>query len=347
MRKQILLLDKSSLQRLKQEEISYLNSIYDIRYSPILSYELLIGSIKYGREKIDEFIQSKMKSEYHVCYDTTAEIIKKEIIENIPITKMDYAKIGETEDLKREIKNLNQYAKQQFEEEQKIFEILKKHLENNQDSNYIIEFAEIINQLGNPRTNQRRLIEDLQKYLSKCGNENVNNDMEKFIKNNIKNNSKKFKKETMQKMFLTDALIADIENLFNENTINSINTIASIAKLTEKETQEIKEIINNSNIKISQRYPYTFFCYYIYLLYFNIEKCKFIIQTRGTNFTRDIRYILYLPFCDIFASDDKDLIEICKNINYEYINELKLTPLGFKKFNPQLMAIEELLAQIH
>ncbi len=341
MRKQILLLDKSSLQTLKQEEISFLHSLYDIRYSPILSFELLIGSIKYGKEKIDEFIQSKIRLEYHVCYDTTPEIIKKEIIENIPITKMTYAQIGETEDLKREIKNLNQYAKQQFEEEEKIFEILKKFFENNQASNYIIEFAEIIGQLGDPRINQKRYIEKLQKYLLKYGDENINNDLIKFIRDNIKNNDKKFKKEIMQKMF--HALIIDIETIFNRNTTNSINAIAPIAKLTEKETQEIKETINN-NIKISQRYPYTFFCYYIYFLYFNIEKCKFIIQTKGTNFTRDIRYILHLPFCDIFASDDKDLIEICKNINYEYMNKLKLTPLGFEKFNPQLITINELLS---
>ena len=46
MRKQIMLLDKSSLQRLNKQEREPLDYRYDIRYSPILSYELLIGSEK-------------------------------------------------------------------------------------------------------------------------------------------------------------------------------------------------------------------------------------------------------------------------------------------------------------
>ena len=74
----------------------------------------MIGSEKYGQEKIDQFIQSKIKSLEHiyadavagqyVCYDTANELVKKEIIENISITQMDYAKMGDTEDLKQAIK---------------------------------------------------------------------------------------------------------------------------------------------------------------------------------------------------------------------------------------------------
>lgn len=348
MRKQILLLDKSSIHALKTEQISFLNSIYDIRYSPILYYELLIGLIKYGKEKIDQFIGSKIKSEYHLCYDDTTEMIKKEILNNTPITEMKYAKYGKTEDLNHEINNQKQYAQQQYDEEQKISEIIREHLNNNQ-SNYIIEFAELLSKVGNRDINRKRLLENLEKYLSKYKIDNpvVNNQLIKYFSDNMNNNRKEFKKETMRLMFLTEAFIKDIENLFNSRIENNINLIASLAKLTPKEKQEMHSKFNNNNIILSNNYTYTFFCYYIYMLYFNIEKCNFIIKTQVTNFTRDLRYLLHLPFCDIFASDDKDLIEICKNINYEYLNELKLIPEGFTQFKPELLSTDELLSQLH
>lgn len=148
MRKQILMMDKSSLQKLNKQERKTLDYRYDIRYSPILSYELLIGSEKYGQEKIDQFIESKIKSlEHiypdavagrHVCYDTAGELVKKEIIENIPITQMDYAKLGDTEDLKQAIKTESVYAKEQFDEEKKISNILKKGI-GNIPSNFVSE----------------------------------------------------------------------------------------------------------------------------------------------------------------------------------------------------------------
>ena len=358
MRKQILMMDKSSLQRLDKQEREPLDYRYDIRYSPILSYELLIGSEKYGQEKIDQFIQSKIKSlehiytdavaGQHVCYDTAGELVKKEIIESIPITQMNYAKMGDTEDLKQTIKKESVYAKEQFDEEKKISDILKKEIENKEKTNLYVEFAGIIKQIGSPRTNQRRLIEDFRKILSKYGIEDRQTDLEKFITDNIKNSRKSFKIELMQKLFLVEAFMEDMERVFNENATADIKLVGSIVNLTELEIQTIEKIIaNNRDVKISQKYPYTFFCYCIYLLYLNIEKCEFMIKTQVTNFTRDIRYLLNLPFCDIFLSEDKDLITICKSINYEYFDRLNLKPKGFQKFHPQIMTAKELLAQIN
>lgn len=358
MRKQILLSDKSSLQGFNKEKIDVLNYRYDFRHSPILSYELLIGSEKYGQEKIDQFIQSKIKSlehvytdavaGQHVCYDTAGELVKKEIIENIPITQMDYAKMGDTEDLKQAIKKEWVYAKEQFDEEKKISDILKKHIENKDQTNLYIEFAGIIKQIGSPRTNQRRLIEDFRKILSKYGIEDRQNDLEKFSKDNIKNSRRSFKIESMQKLFLVDAFMEDMERTFNENAIANIKLVGLAVNLTEEEIQTIEKIIaNNSDVKISRRYPYTFFCCYLYLLYFHIEKCEFMIKTQITNFTRDIRYLLNLPFCDIFVSEDEDLRTICKSINYEYFDRLNLKPEEFQKFHPKIMTAKELLAQIN
>ena len=358
MRKEILMADKSSLQGFSKQERELLDYRYDFRHSPILSYELLIGSEKYGQEKIDQFIQSKIKSlehvytdavaGQHVCYDTAGELVKKEIIENIPITQMDYAKMGDTEDLKQAIKKEWVYAKEQFDEEKKISDILKKHIENKDQTNLYIEFAGIIKQIGSPRTNQRRLIEDFRKILSKYGIEDRQNDLEKFIKDNIKNSRRSFKIESMQKLFLVDAFMEDMERTFNENAIANIKLVGLAVNLTEEEIQTIEKIIaNNSDVKISRRYPYTFFCYYLYLLYFHIEKCEFMIKTQVTNFTRDIRYLLNLPFCDIFVSEDEDLRTICKSINYEYFDRLNLKPEGFQKFHPKIMTAKELLAQIN
>ena len=56
MKKEILMMDKSSLQKLDKQERESLEYKYDLRYSPILSYELLIGSEKYGQEKIDQMV---------------------------------------------------------------------------------------------------------------------------------------------------------------------------------------------------------------------------------------------------------------------------------------------------
>lgn len=70
-----------------------------------------------------------------------------------------------------------------------------------------------------------------------------------------------------------------------------------------------------------------------------------MIKTQVTNFTRDIRYLLHLPFCDIFLSEDEDLLTICKSINYEYFDRLNLKPEGFQKFHPKIMTAEKLLAQ--
>ena len=358
MRKQILLLDKSSLQRFNREKIDVLNYRYDFRYSPILSYELLIGSEKYGQEKIDQFIQSKIKSLEHIytdavagqykCYDTAQELVKKEIIENIPITEMDYAKMGDTEDLKQTIKKEWVYAQEQFDEEKKIGDILKKHIENKDQTNLYIEFAGIIKQIGSPRTNQRRLIEDFRKILSKYGLEDRYSDLEKFIKDNIKNSRKSFKIDSMQKLFSVEAFTEGIERTFNENVIANTKLVGLIVNLTEEEIQTIEKIIaNSSDVKISRRYPYTFFCFYLYLLYFHIEKCEFMIKTQATNFTRDIKYLLNLPFCDIFVSEDEDLRTICKNVNYEYFDRLNLKPKGFQKFHPKIGTAKELLAQIN
>ncbi len=358
MSKQILLLDKSSLQRSNKEKIDVLNYRYDFRYSPILSYELLIGSEKYGQEKIDQFIQSKIKSlehiypdavaGQHVCYDTAGELVKKEIIENIPITKMDYAKMGDTEDLKQAIKKEWVYAKEQFDEEKKISDILKKEIENKEKTNLYIEFAEIINRMGQSGINQGRFIEYLRKILSKYGIEDRQTDLEKFIKDNIKNSRKSFKIESMQKFFLVEAFTEGIERTFNENATANIKLVGLVVNLTEEEIQTIEKIIaNNRDVKISRRYPYTFFCYYLYLLYFHIEKCEFMIKTQVTNFTRDIRYLLNLPFCDIFLSEDEDLRTICKSINYEYFDRLNLKPKGFQKFHPKIVTAKELFAQIN
>ena len=358
MRKQILMLDKSSLQRLSKQEREPLDYRYDLRYSPILSYELLIGSVKYGEEKTDRFIQSKIKSLEHIypdavagqhkCYDTPNELVKKEIIENIPIKQMKYASMADTEDLKQAIKKEWVYAREQFDEEKKISHILRKEIENKEKTNLFIEFAGIIKQIGNPRTNQRRLIEDFRKILSKYGIENRQSDLEKFIKDNVHNNRRSFKIESMQKLFVVDAFMEIMERTFNENATANIKLVGLTVNLTEEEIQTIENIIaNSSDVKISQRYPYTFFCYYLYLLYFHIEKCGFMIRTKVTNFTRDIRYLLHLPFCDIFVSDDEDLITICKSINYEYFDRLNLKPDGFQKFHPKIMTAKELLAQIH
>ena len=358
MRKEILMTDKSSLQGFSKEEREPLDYRYDLRYSPILSYELLIDSVKYGEEKTDQFIQSKIKSLEHIyrdavagqhkCYDTAGELVKKEIIENIPITQMDYAKMGDTEDLKQAIKKEWVYAKKQFDEEKKIGDILKKHIENKDQTNLYIEFAGIIKQIGSPRTNQRRLIEDFRKILSKYGIEDRQSDLEKFIKDNIKNSRKSFKIESMQKFFLVEAFAEGIERIFNENATANIKLVGLAVNLTEEEIQTIEKIIDNSSdVKISRRYPYTFFCYYLYLLYFHIEKCEFMIKTQVTNFTRDIKYLLNLPFCDIFVSEDEDLRTICKSINYEYFDRLNLKPEGFQKFYPKIMTAKELLAQIN
>ena len=352
----MLMLDKSSLQRFSRQEREPLEDKYDLRYSPILSYELLIGSVKYGEEKIDQFIQSKIKSlehiyidavaGQHVCYDTAGELVKKEIIKNIRITQMEYAKMGDTEDLKRAIKEESVYAKEQFDEEKKTGDILKKHIENKDQTNLYIEFAGIIKQIGSPRTNQRRLIEDFRKILSKYGIEDRQSDLEKFIKDNIKDSRKSFKIDSMQKLFSVDAFMETTERTFNENATANIKLVGLIVNLTEKEIQTIEKIIaNSSDVKISRRYPYTFFCYYLYLLYFHIEKCEFMIKTQATNFTRDIKYLLHLPFCDIFVSDDEDLITICKSINYAYFDRLNLKPKGFEKFYPQIMTAKEFLAQ--
>ena len=356
MRKQILMLDKSSLQRLDKHEREPLDYRYDIRYSPILSYELLIGSVKYGQEKIDQFIESKIKSlehiypdaiaGQHVCYDTAGELVKKEIIENIPITQMNYAKMGDTEDLKQAIKQESVYAKEQFDEEKKISDILKKEIENKEKTNLYIEFAGAIKKIGNQHINQRRFIEDFRKILSRYGIEDRQTDLEKFIKDNIKNNRKSFKIESMQKLFLVDAFMEDMEGTFNQNATDNIKLVGLVVNLTEEEIQTIEKIIANSgDVKISRRYPYTFFCYCLYLLYLCIEKCEFMIKTQVTNFTRDIRYLLHLPFCDIFVSEDEDLITICKSINYEYFDRLNLKPKGFQKFHPKIMTAKELLAQ--
>ena len=350
--------DKSSLQRFSSQEREPLDYIYDLRYSPILSYELLIGSVKYGQEKIDQFIQSKIKSLEHIYpdavtgqhkfYDTPNELVKKEIIENIPITQMKYASMADTEHLKQAIKEEWVYAREQFDEEKKISHILRKEIENKEKTNVYIEFAEIIKQIGNPRTNQRRLIEDLREILSKYGIEDRQTDLEKFIKDNVHNNRKSFKIESMQKLFLTEAFMEDMEGVFNQNATANIKLVGWAVNLAEEEIQTIENIIaNSSDVKISQRYPYTFFCYYLYLLYFHIEKCGFIIKTQVTNFTRDIRYLLHLPFCDIFVSDDEDLITICNSINYEYFDRLNLKPEGFQNFHPKIMTAKELLAQIN
>lgn len=356
MQKEILMMDKSSLQKLNKQEREPLDYRYDLRYSPILSYELLIGSVKYGVEKIDQFIDSKIKSLEHVytdavagqhkCYNTPNELVKKEIIENIPITKMNYAKMGDIEDLKQSIKQNSEYAKEQFDEKKKTFDPFKKEIENKRKTNFYIEFSDIINQIGNPRTNQRRLIEDFRKCLSKHGIEDRYSDLEKFLKENIKNNRKSFKIESMQKLFLVDAFMEGMERGFNLNAAANVKFVGMIVKLTEEEIETIEKMLTNSgDEKISRRYPYTFFCYCLYLLYFNVEKCGFIIKTQVTNFTRDIRYLLHLPFCDIFVSDDEDLITICKSINYAYFDRLNLKPKGFEKFRPQIMTTEEFLAQ--
>lgn len=350
-------MDKSSLQRLNKQERELLEHRYDFRYSPILSYELLIGSEKYGQEKIDQFIEAKIKSlehvytdavaGQHVCYDTPNELVAREIIENIPITQMDYAKMGDTEDLKQAIRQESEYAKEQFDVEKKLFDPLKKEIENKEKTNLYIEFSGIVNQIGNPRTNQRRLIENFRKILSKYGIEDRQSELEKFLKDNIKNNRRSFKIELMQKLFLTDAFTEDMERVFNENTTANVELVGLVVNLTEEERQTIEKIIANSSaVKISRRYPYTFFCFCVYLLYFNIEKSEFMIKTQITNFTRDIRYLLHLPFCDIFVSDDEDLITICKSINYEYFDRLNLKPEGFEKFHPQIMTTKEFLAQI-
>ena len=296
MRKQIMLLDKSSLQRLNKQEREPLDYRYDIRYSPILSYELLIGSEKYGQEKIDQFIQSKIKSLEHIYtdavagqyvgYDTADELVKREIIENIPITQMNYAKMGDTEDLKQAIKKESVYAKEQFDVEKGLSPILKKEIENKEKTNLFIEFAGIIKQIGGPRTNQRRLIEDFRKILSKYGIEDRQSDLEKYIKDNIRNNRKSFKIELMQKLFLTDAFMKDIESVFNQNATASVKLVGLAVKLTEEEIHTIEKIIANSgDVKISRRYPYTFFCYCVYFLYLTIEKCEFISFTHSKHAT--------------------------------------------------------------
>lgn len=358
MRKEILLADKSSLQRFSKRERESLDYIYDIRYSPILDYELLIGSVKYGAEKIEQFIQSKIKSlenvyldavaEQYICYHTVAELVKKEIIEDIPITQMNYASMGDRRDLKQAIRKESVYAQEQFDEEKKISDILKKEIKNKEQTNLYIEFAGIIKQIGNPRTNQRRLIEAFRKVLSKYEIKDRQTELEKFIKDNIKNNRKSFKIELMQKVFLIEVFMEHIERNFNENAIGNIKLVGSAVNLTEEKMQTAEKIIaNSSDVKISRKYPYTFFCYCVYLLYFHIEKCEFMIKTQVTNFTRDIRYLLHLPFCDIFLSEDKDLLTICKSINYEYFDRLNLKPEGFQKFHPKIMTAEELLAQIN
>lgn len=364
MRKEILMMDKSSLQKLSKQEREPLEHRYDLRYSPILSYELLIGSKKYGQEKIDQFIEAKIKSlehiypdavaGQHVFYDTPNELVAKEIIENIPITKMNYAKMGDIEDLKQSIKQNSEYAEEQFDEEKKTFDPLKKEIENKEKTNFYIEFSNIVNQMGNPNINQRRFIENFRKILSKYGIRDRQSDLEKLFKDNIRNSRKSFKIEIMQTLFLTDAFTEDMERVFNENPAVStefvgwVKLVGWIINLTEEEIQTIVKIVaNSSDVKISRKYPYTFFCYYIYMLYFHIEKSKFMIKTQVTNFTRDIRYLLYLPFCDIFVSDDEDLITICESINYEYFDRLNLRPNGFQKFRTKIMRTKEFLAQIN
>ena len=166
-------------------------------------------------------------------------------------------------------------------------------------------------------------------------------EIEKLLKDNVRNNRKSFKIDLMQKWFLVDAFMETMERTFNENAtankefVGWIKLVGWTVNLTEEEIQIIEKIItNSSNVKFSRRYPYTFFCYYVYLLYLHIEKCEFMIKTQVTNFTRDIRYLLHLPFCDIFVSDDEDLITICKSINYAYFDRLNLKPKGFEKFIP-------------
>lgn len=152
----------------------------------------------------------------------------------------------------------------------------------------------------------------------------------------------------MQQLFLVEAFMADIEKVFNENATANIKLVGLAVNLSEEEKQIMEKIIaNSSEVKISRRYPYTFFCYCVYLLYLQIEKCEFMIKTQVTNFTRDIRYLVHLPFCDIFLSEDEDLRTICKSINYEYFDRLNLKPIGFQKFNPQIMTAKELLGQIN
>ena len=256
--------------------------------------------------------------------------------------------MGDTEDLKQAIKKEWVYAKEQFDVEKELSPILKKEIENKEKTNLYIEFAEIIKQIGNPRANQRKLIEDFRKILSKYGIEDRQSDLEKFIKDNVRNNRKSFKIESMQKLFLVDAFMEDMERVFNVNATANVKLVGWAVNLTEEEIQIIEKIItNSSDVKISRRYPYTFFCYCVYLLYLHIEKCGFMIQTQVTNFTRDIRYLLNLPFCDIFVSDDDDLRTICKSINYAYFDRLNLKPKGFEKFHPKIMTAKELLAQIH
>ena len=122
--------------------------------------------------------------------------------------------------------------------------------------------------------------------------------------------------------YVAEDTLRDIEN---ESKFQSIKWLKEFLNLTDEATEMLSHKIRIRKSLTPENYPDLAYPIYIYyLIHYIINARQYDTKHLDKSYVRDIRYLHYLNFCDIFVADETSTEHIVKSMPY---SNIKATPV--------------------
>lgn len=264
-----ILIDKSTFQSLSEREVFYLQSYYHVVYCPTLFYEILGDLKKYDDEESSKREIGKVSykiNAFSACFTTD---IRELLIGNLlgHIVSMDGRPVlsGGKEVIDGEGK------RGVYFDEQPEYVALRRWTDGNFSEAEKMWAGNWRNSIGDVDLNIAKINAKYMQQLENIG------ELRQYTSNVIE-------QQDYQDDFLRFLL----------------NRVGLDQKIRD---QVFDRWLKHRMPKIKDFAPYAYYCLTVYLSFY-IGIAKNLIGTKPSNIV-DLEYVLYMPFCKVFASTDK------------------------------------------
>ncbi len=291
-----ILLDKSALQSLSGDEIHFLSKHYYLVVTPVLIMEILadlkkpanqhtlnIEEVKHLAEKL-QVIDSCINIHYRDLCISSLSGIDVPMVRK-PLKSIEYGVNITGADGRRGI-----------------------YLPETIDRKALRDWAE-----GNFSDNDELFAEEWRKITTQIDLEGLRQRFAKWLKN-----LPKIENPRELRLRLHELLVEDIKRV----QISSLSNLMNVLRVPEKIKTDIFNRWLSSNLQTFEDFaPYAFYCYEAELFFYFAVVLGFF-SSRTSN-RIDLEYLLYLPFCMVFSSNDnfhKEIIRFLLNENQDFID---------------------------
>jgi hypothetical protein len=101
-------------------------------------------------------------------------------------------------------------------------------------------------------------------------------------------------------------LVIVVDELLRNSTMQSVflDMFLSYQSIDKIKKHVIKERFNQCSYSLSKVAPYAFYCLKVLVLFLGAYKFDLLLEKK-TDDQIDLEYLFYLPFCNVFSSNDK------------------------------------------